>query len=88
MRRINDEPHVEDGAVRFVVHAGAIERECIVSKHALAYLSKLQGHTTDAMNTYRACEAKIHHVAKRLLQAGESSAPLILGTAYFLRQST
>lgn len=84
MEKMSTEPKVEDGAVRFILRAGPVERECIVSKHALTYLSRLQGHTMNAMNTYLACEAKIHIVARRLLQAGESATPLILGTAYFV----
>lgn len=84
MEKVYAEPFVEDGAVRFIVHAGPIERECVVSKHALAYLSRLQGHTMNAMNTYLAFEAKIHSVARRLLLAGESASPLVLGTAYFV----
>lgn len=84
MERVYAEPQVEDGAVRFIVHAGPVKRECIVSKHALAYLGRVQGHTMNAMNTYLACEAKIHNVARRLLHAGESASPLILGTAYFV----
>ena len=87
VEKANTDPCEEDGAVRFVVHAGAIKRECIVSRHALAYLSRLQGHTMNAMNTYLACEAKIHQVARRLLNAGESASPLILGTAYFIERS-
>ena len=83
----NKDPREEGGAVRFVVRSDTIERECIVSKHALAYLSRLQGHTMNAMNTYLACEAKIHRVARRLLKAGESASPLILGTAYFIDRS-
>jgi hypothetical protein len=84
MERIFSEPRVEDGAVKFFVRAGSLEREYIVSRHALAYLSRLQGHTMNAMNTYLAWEAKIHHVARRLLCAGESASPLVLGTAYFI----
>lgn len=84
MEKTFAEPRVEDGAVKFFVRAGAMERECIVSRHALNYLSRLQGHTLNAMNTYLACEAKIHGVARRLLSAGESASPLVLGTAYFI----
>ncbi len=86
MERTYSKPQVEDGSVKFIVHTGSIERECIVSKHALSYLSRLQGHTMNEMNTYLACEAKIHGVARRLLQAGESASPLVLGTAYFIEQ--
>jgi hypothetical protein len=78
------EPRVADEGVVFTVTAGFVERECIVSKNALAYLARLQGHTMNFMNTYLAFEARIHAVARRLVIAGESASPLILGAAYFI----
>jgi hypothetical protein len=37
----------------------------------------------DFMNTYRACEARIHSVARRLAAAGNRDTPLVLSTACF-----
>lgn len=78
------EPQLADEGVFFTVTAGFSERDCLVSKNALAYLSRIQGHTMNFMNTYLAFEAKIHSVARRLVVAGESASPLILGAAYFV----
>jgi hypothetical protein len=50
----------------------------------LTYLCRMQGHTMNFMNTYRACEARIQSVARRLVAAGESASPLVLGAAYFV----
>ncbi len=78
------EPHLADEGVFFTVTAGFFERECIISKNALAHLCQMQGHAMNFMNTYRAFEARIHSVARRLVVAGENSSPLILGATYFL----
>lgn len=78
------EPHLADEGIVFTVTAGFFERDCIISKNALAYLCQIQGHAMNFMNTYRAFEARIHSVARRLVIAGESASPLILGTAYFI----
>jgi hypothetical protein len=84
MNEIKAEPREADEGVYFQVEAGSIGRECLVSKNALAYLSRMQGHSMNFMNTYRACEARILAVARRLVLAGESGSPLVLGTAYFI----
>jgi hypothetical protein len=78
------EPRLADEGVYFKVTSGDAERECLVSKNALAYLCRMQGHTMNFMNTYRACEARIQSVARRLVAAGESASPLVLGAAYFV----
>lgn len=74
---------VEQG-IQFKVIAGIVERDCIISKNALAYLGRLQGSATDYMAIYTGFEEKIHGIARRLVVAGESASPLILGTAYFV----
>lgn len=77
-------PQLVDQGIQFKVIAGFVERDCIISKNALAYLGRLQGGTADFMNTYACFEEKIHGVARRLVVAGESASPLILGAAYFV----
>jgi hypothetical protein len=77
-------PRLTDEGVYFSVAADGAQRECLVSRNALTYLCRLQGHSMSFMNTYRSCEARIQAVARRLVAAGESASPLILGAAYFV----
>lgn len=76
-----------DQGIQFKVTAGFAERDCIISKNALAYLDRLHGGSSDFMETYTHFEEKIHGVARRLVVAGESASPLILGAAYFVNMS-
>jgi hypothetical protein len=84
VEKIAIEPRVENGAVLFNVVADSIERECVVSKNALAYLSRLKGGSCEALDIYAAYHAQIHKVAKRLVTAGENASPLVLGAGYFI----
>jgi len=76
-----------DQGIHFRVTAGFMERDCIVSKNALAYLGRTQGGSTDFAEIYARFEENIHSVARRLVVAGESASPLILGAAYFVNIS-
>jgi hypothetical protein len=78
------EPRLAEEGVYFKVAMAETVRECLVSRNALAYLCRGQGSTMNFMNTYRACEASIQAVARRLVAAGESASPLVLGAAYFV----
>jgi hypothetical protein len=84
MNNADIRPQLVDQGIQFKVIAGFAERECIISKNALAYLGRLQGGSMDFMDTYTRHEEKIHAVARRLVIAGESASPLILGAAYFV----
>lgn len=78
------EPRVDDDGVAFTVEVGFTERECLLSKNAVAHLRRLKGGQLDPMQTYRAFEDQIHGVARRLVVAGVSGEPLVLGAAYFV----
>jgi hypothetical protein len=78
------EPRLDDDGVTFTVEVGFTDRECLVSKNALAHLRRMKGGQLDLMETYRAFEDQIHSVARRLVVAGVSGAPLVLGAAYFV----
>jgi hypothetical protein len=80
-------PRVVDQGVHFRVAAGFAQRDCVISKNALAYLARSRGQECDFMETYSAYEDKIHSVARRLVLAGESASPLVLGAAYFVDTS-
>lgn len=77
-------PCLADGGILFRVSAGFSERECIISRNALAHLGRSQSRTMDFMHIYKACETRIHKVARRMIVAGESASPLVLGAAYFV----
>lgn len=77
-------PCLTDDGVTFTVEVGFTDRECLVSRNALAYLCRLQGGDPDFLQTYRAFEDQIHSVARRLVVAGVSGSPLLLGAAYFI----
>jgi hypothetical protein len=77
------EPCLTDAGVVFTVEVDSVPRECVISRSALLYLCRLQGFTMDLMNTYRACEARIHKAARQLLRSGTAGSPLVLGTAAF-----
>jgi hypothetical protein len=84
MFRTAVEPQVGDEGVTFTVEVGFTDRECLVSKNALAHLQRMKGGQLDLLDTYRAFEDQIHSVARRLVVAGVSGAPLVLGAAYFV----
>jgi len=77
-------PSLEEEGVSFTVEVGFIDRECLVSRNALAHLRRMKGGQFDLMQTYRAFEDQIHSVARRLVVAGVGGSPLVLGVAYFV----
>lgn len=84
MIKIAAEPRTADEGVYFTVEVGFTDRECLISKNALAHLRRLKGGQMDFMATYLAFEDQIHSVARRLVVAGIAGTPLILGAAYFV----
>ena len=83
MIRTTAEPQVAEEGITFTVEVGFTDRACLVSRNALAHLRRANGGPTDAMATYRAFEDRIHSVARRLVVAGVSGTPLVLGAACF-----
>lgn len=84
MKKAYKEPGLTTEGVVFSVEVDSIEREFLILKSALTYLCKLQGFTMDFMNTYRACEARIHSAARRLASGAPRGGPLVLNTACFV----
>lgn len=78
------EPSVADQGITFMVEVGFTDRECLISKNALAYLRRLNGGALELMETYNLFEDQIHSVARRLVVAGVGGSPLMLGAAYFV----
>ena len=77
-------PRLEQAGVMFRVELGFTDRECLISKNALSHLRRLKGTQIDLLQTYCAFEDQIHQVARRLVAAGVSGSPLVIGTAYFV----
>lgn len=77
------EPHVTDEGISFTVAVGFVQRECVVSNEALAHLRQMHGFSMDLIHIYGAFEARINSVARRLVLAGESASPLVLGPQVF-----
>jgi len=84
MEKSLKEPGLTNEGIVFCVEVDSVEREVLIQKSALDHLCKLQGFTMDFMNTYRACEARIHSVARRLAATTPKGRPLVLNTACFI----
>ena len=84
MSRAVTEPCMAEEGVTFTVDVGFADRECLVSKNALAHLRRLKGGQREFMEVYQAFEDQIHSVARRLVVAGVSGSPLVLGATYFV----
>ncbi len=83
MEKLIKEPGLTTEGILFSVEVDSVEREFLILRSALDYLCKLQGFTMDLMNTYRACEARIHSVARRLAASAPKGSPVVLNTACF-----
>lgn len=84
MYKTTCEPRLDEDGVTFTVEVGFTDRECVVSKNALAHLRRMKGGQQEPMEIYRAFEDQIHGVARRLVVAGVGGSPLVLGAAYFV----
>lgn len=82
-QRALPEPVLVDGGVQFSVMVEQKIYPCVVTSEALLRLSRDHGFMMDAMNTYRAFEAKINSVARSRLLRGDHHAPLILESQFF-----
>jgi hypothetical protein len=77
------EPSMTSTGIAFTVRVDSIDRECVISREALAKLCTLKGLDTDPMGTFRAFEATINGVARRLVAANVPGTPLQLGPNSF-----
>lgn len=83
MEEILSDSCVLNDGVAFEVAAGNLYRECVVTMEALAHLRRMHGFSMDLTNVYRAFEARIHSVARRLVFTGAEASPLVLGPQVF-----
>jgi hypothetical protein len=77
------QPQMTNGGVTFTVRVDFVNRDCVVSKEALAKLSQLRPGVSDPMETFRAFEATINGVARRMVSARVPGTPLQLGPDSF-----
>lgn len=77
------EPMMAEEGIRFAVTIEQTLHPCVVTHDALKRLSRDHGFSLDAMNTYRAFEAKINSVARSRVLRGARQLPLVLGVGSF-----
>lgn len=78
MEEILSDPCAVKEGVAFEVTVESACRECVVTMEALAHLRRMHGFSMDLMHVYRAFEARIHSVARRLVFSGVHASPLVL----------
>ena len=83
MEKILSDSGVQRDGVTFEVAVENLCRECVVTKEALAHLRIMHGLSMELTDIYRAFEARIQSVARRLVIAGEKASPLVLGPQVF-----
>jgi hypothetical protein len=78
-----EQPHLTDQGVAFAVRVDFARRECVISLDALAKLSALRSGASSPLDTFRAFEARINGVARRMVAANVPGDPLQLGPNSF-----
>ncbi len=77
------EPRATSDGVTFTVAVEFKDYECLVSTEALSDLSRSQDPQLDLLKAYKAYEAKIQGIARRLVTAGVTGTPLVLQPKHF-----
>jgi len=77
------EPRLTTDGVVFTVSVDFVKRECMISAEALSKLSRFQNGVADPMETFRAFEATINGVARRMVAANVKGTPMRLGPDSF-----
>lgn len=86
MNIANSEPKVTKEGILFTVQVEYVSHSCIVTRDALQELSQLKSvDNTDAelLELFRAYEARINGVARRLVVARVQGTPLRMSRATF-----
>ncbi|WP_334190744.1 DUF1488 family protein [Noviherbaspirillum sp.] len=77
------EPQLTTEGVAFTVRVDSINRDCFISNEALAKLSRQSAGEASPIDTFRAFEANINGVARRMVAANVPGNPLKLGPDSF-----
>jgi hypothetical protein len=72
-------PHLVSKGVLFRLEVDSRQQECLISKEALAQLSDLRDTNPDPLEVFYAFQPVIRDAARRLIRAGASDTPLVLG---------
>jgi hypothetical protein len=83
MTQATEQPQMTEDGVTFTVRVDSVNRNCIISKDALAKLSQFGSSNPDPMETFHAFEATINGVARRMVAANVQGTPLKLSPASF-----
>ena len=83
MTQPTEQPQLTEEGIAFTVRVDFVKRECLISHDALAKLSALKSGAANPMDTYRAFEATINGVARRMVAANVQGSPLQLGPKSF-----
>ena len=70
------QPKLTNAGVAFTVYVDYVPHACLISAEALSELSELGSAKAGMMDTYRAYEANINGIARRLVAAGVQSTPV------------
>lgn len=76
-------PRLLKNGVKFTVKVEFVDHECLVTREALSKLANLPSGEADPMAIFRAYEAQICGVARRLIAANVQGKPLLLGPHSF-----
>lgn len=77
------QPRAIKSGIKFTVSVEFVSRKCLISNEALSKLAQHRTGPLDAMATFRAYEATIQGVARRLVAANVPGDPLRLGPESF-----
>lgn len=83
MTLATEQPQITDNGITFSVRVDSVKRDCVISTAALSKLSQLKDGISDPMDTFRAFEATINGVARRMVAANVPGTPLQLGPDSF-----
>ena len=83
MAHTTAEPTLTSEGITFTVRVDSVNRDCIISNEALAKLGKFKEGESDPMNTFRAFEATINGVARRMVAANVPGTPMLVGPHSF-----
>jgi hypothetical protein len=72
-----------ENGIAFTVRVDWVDRDCVISNDALLKLSELKPGIADPMETFRAFEATIKGVARRMVAANVQGSPMRLGPNSF-----
>jgi len=84
MSNIPNQPGLTAEGVEFTVTVEYVIHNCVISREILSKLSHSEDKSVDFLDTFRAFQAKINGVARRMVMAGVGGSPIVLGLQNFV----